>query len=119
MMVTWQDLKQLRAAGRRPELPIIVTLRRSDAWNVFTPAFCVIVHEPGTVFPVEQLEGLEVLLRMPCPKAAAVARLMRERGASPARCQCWCECAQELTQFPCRSCSDWCGLAEVRDAAAA
>lgn len=119
MIATWDDLAALRAAGKRPGLPVVVTLRRADAWRVFTEPFCVIVHEPGKPFPVELLDGLEVLLRMPCPQAAAIARLIRAKGVAVRRCESWCDCAAELTQFPSPSCRDWTPLTEVTDAAAA
>ena len=104
MILTWDELRAIREADQRPGLPVIVTLDRRDAFAVFTPAFAVIVHEPGKAIPLEVLDGLAVILRMPCPKAARVARALRAKGVKPTHCESWCACLRELTNAPATTC---------------
>lgn len=106
MIITWAQLRAMREAGQRPGLPVIVTLDRRDAFRIFTAAFAVVVHQPGTPMPLELLDGLAVLLRMPCEYASRVARALRSRGVKPAHCESWCACRASLTVTPDASCED-------------
>ena len=102
---TWPDLKRLRASGKRPRLPVIITDRPKDAFSLFDLQFLVIVHESGTPFPVEVLRDLDVVLMLDCAKATKIAAMFRERDAWPASCRSWCACEKQLTVTPERSCS--------------
>lgn len=105
MILSWDELRAMREAGQRPGLPVVVTLDRRDAYRLFTPAFAVVVHEPGKPMPLELLDGLAVILRMRCPQASKVARALRSKGVRPAHCESWCECLRELTSGPAATCT--------------
>lgn len=102
--MTWKDLAELRERGQRPLLPLVVTTRPRSC-DAFEDAGCLVVqHQPGARFPADLLHGLDVILMLTCSQAHAIAKLLRERGVRPWRCQSWCHCRAELTAFPVPAC---------------
>lgn len=101
-MNTWADLANLREAGLRPGLPLIITTYRDSRIANFEEMGCmVIMHTAGTKFHVELLEGLRVWLFLGgCEKPAAIARLAKVKGTQPEELCCWCECHKTLVANP-------------------
>lgn len=99
MSCTWGQLADLRANGKRPALTVFVTTDERYARRLmFDLGVMAILQKPGEPMPVELLEGLDVILWLDdCEQAAAVSRLVRRRGVTPASLRAWCRCDRELT----------------------
>lgn len=97
MAMTWADLAELRSRGQRPALRMFVTTRESFARRMTWVGCAAVLHEPGEPFPVELLDGLDVILDLgSCERAAKVKRLMDARDVKPTRLQTWCRCEKSL-----------------------
>lgn len=102
----WDALRQLRWSGRKPALPVIVTMNpvlpaRFDGVGCMT-----ILHKRGEAFPAALLRGLEVIAFFDsCSEASKVQRIFDRLDCYPARFQVWCICGSCLTVCP-RSCAD-------------
>lgn len=104
--MTWSDLRALRLRGQRPSLRLIVTTSARFAHRMAWVGCASIVHESGTAMPVELLDGLDVILDLGnCDRASKVKRLCDSKGVNLARCEAWCQCAQNLTVSP-KSCDE-------------
>lgn len=108
----WEALRDLRATGRRPTLPVVVTTKRQMPWRLQGVGCLTVLHEAGTKFPVEHLAGLEVIFLFErCELASHVWRLAKSRGVK-FNAQVWCECAGCLSCLPmscesARAAIDW------------
>lgn len=100
MICTWGQLAQLRAAGQRPAMTLIVSTSRRFAWNVGQLGAMTILQQRGEPMPVELLDGLDVIFHLDnCDQNAAVLRLMRSKGVIAGRAgqvRCWCKCFEFL-----------------------
>jgi hypothetical protein len=105
MGMTWKDLAELRAAGQKPLLPIIVTTWpkpwRPHAREIFERGAMVITHKSGEPIPVKLLDGLRVILALDsCDQTSAVCRLLAARGVKAQSIHGWCQCYREFTACP-------------------
>lgn len=106
MNATWEQLHELRAAGKRPTYRVVVTTDPSFAHRVADPAVMCIVHKPGAAMPVELLEGLDVLLWLDnCDQCTAVLRLCRAKEIQPRDLRLWCSCFRHF-DTGCSPCKD-------------
>lgn len=108
--MTWDDLKQLRAQGLKPSMPVIVALRFDAVPQMLAEEGCgVIVQKPGEPFPAELLDGLRVWLFTGCDKASNVVKAMVSKGVRPAEFCAWCECFNRMDSQPvhCEVAKQW------------
>lgn len=104
--MTWVDLRALRLRGQRPTLRLFVTTSERFASRMAWVGCAAVVHEAGTPMPVELLDGLDVIFDLGnCERAAKVKALCDAKGVNLARCETWCQCAQNLTVAP-KPCSE-------------
>lgn len=103
-MNTWEELRQLRRAGMKPSLPVVVMVDDRRPSRLLAEEGCMVIqHKPGEVFPVELLEGLRVWLFLrSCGRAQAVQMLVGSRGVKAAELSSWCECSQSFERCPVR-----------------
>ncbi len=104
MICTWQQLLELRSAGKRPTMKLVVTSSRRFAYGFDEIGVMAILHTRGEPMPVELLEGLQVIFHFEdCAQSSAVSRLLSTRGVTLEWYRFWCECYDELTTIvmPC------------------
>jgi hypothetical protein len=102
----WKVLADMRKVGKKPGLPVFITMRPKLARNVEGAGCFSIVHGFGKPVPVELLDGLDVMLDFEwCYLAGRVKRLMDERGVKPKSMRAWCACADEFV-VTCGKCDD-------------
>jgi hypothetical protein len=107
----WRPLAELRAAGLKPKLPVVVTTDLGVKRRKFGDGSLVIVHRPGERMPVALLDGIDVRLVLDrCDTAGAVYELMAARGVRPTSCSIWCRCAGHLVGavWPCERVASLC-----------
>lgn len=102
--MNWQDLRELRKAGMRPSLPVVVTVDGKRPAHLLASEGCMVIqHKPGDQFPVELLDGLRVWLFLrSCGRAQSVQALMVARNVKAAEIATWCECSQTFERCPVR-----------------
>lgn len=110
-MATWSDLRDLRAHGLRPSLPVIVTTDgKRPSWFMEQEGCLVIRHAAGEPFAAELLEGLRVWLFLGgCDRGQAVVRSCVAKGVVPAELRSWCLCMARLESNPpgCEVVREW------------
>lgn len=109
--MNWQDLRQLRAQGLKPSLPVMVTTHPSSLARLLDcEGFAVLVHKPGETFHAELLDDLRVLLFLDtCTQAQGVVKALRSKGSKPAELRSWCQCLHRLESSPvcCKVAQEW------------
>ncbi|HEX2652105.1 MAG TPA: hypothetical protein VHN11_00445 [Xanthobacteraceae bacterium] len=109
--MNWDDLRQMRAQGLKPALPLIVTVHADRVARTLADEGCgVIVHRSGDRLPVELLDGLWVWLFLGnCDRGQAVVRAMSAKQVRPAELLCWCECGKRFDSQPvtCETARAW------------
>lgn len=102
--MTWDDLRQLRAAGLKPSLPVMVATKPGSLGRLLdSEGFAVLEVKAGEPFHAELLDDLDVLLFLGnCDRASAVVKAMRAKSVKPERLRTWCECSQQLDSSPVR-----------------
>jgi hypothetical protein len=101
-MSTWNDLRELRAVGMAPGLPLVVAVGEPRLMqNVGDIGAMVVQHRPGEVFPVELLAGLRVWLFLgSCDRSVAVIRALKIKGVEVEELRTWCPCNRRLVSMP-------------------
>lgn len=91
----------MRLAGKRPQLPVIVTTKPHLPRRLEGVGCLVILHKAGEVMPIKLLEGLDVIFFFErCELASHVAKLAKAKGAAFASAKTWCSCAGLLSILP-------------------
>lgn len=99
--LTWEALRELRAGGQKPTLPIIVTTKRHLPYRLHGVGCMVILHEAGKAMPVNLLEGLDVIFFFDrCDLVVSVWNLCQSKGIRMASTKTWCSCEQALSIVP-------------------
>ena len=109
--MNWDDLRQMRAKGLRPSLPVIIATKPSNITRTLDEEGCgVIIHKPGERFHVELLDELRVWLFLDdCGRAQAIIRSMNSKGVHPAEFSAWCPCMRRMDSQPvsCDVAAEW------------
>lgn len=109
----WDALRQMRLAGSKPSMPVIVTSQPHLPKRLEGVGCLVILHRSGDVMPVKLLEGLDVIWFFEqCHLAEFTWKLCKDRGVKLARSRVWCGCANLLSILPMwchshREAEDW------------
>lgn len=114
-MSTWDDLRQLRVAGHKPTLPVIVTSHAHLPKRLEGVGCLTILHRAGEPMPVKLLEGLHVIWFFEqCHTAEFTWKLCRTKGINLASSRVWCGCANLLSILPmwCHSYAETCEWGE-------
>jgi hypothetical protein len=99
--MTWDALRQLREGGEKPSLPVIVTTKRELPRRLDGVGCLTVLHEAGTPFPVELLDGIDVIFFFDkCELAGQVQRLAKSKGVKFGWARAWCTCGSFLTVAP-------------------
>lgn len=99
--MTWDSLRELRATGTKPALPLIVTSSETLPERFRNIGALVVFAKPGDAFPVELLAGLDVILMLDtCALASRVFNLADRKGVQFERLRAWCDCGSLLTVAP-------------------
>jgi hypothetical protein len=99
-MNTWQQLRDLRQAGKSPALMlIIVSPKQYRLRQTFESiGSMVIEHSPGEPIQFELLADLDVMLLLDsCKAASEFAEAQRSAQHPTARMRAWCQCSAALT----------------------
>jgi hypothetical protein len=101
-MNTWADLRELRAQGLKPSLPVVISSDGRPPAHMLAEEGCLVIrHNAGEMFHVELLEGLRVIAFLgTCNRAQAVVKLMNARGVQPEEFRAWCDCQKRLDSMP-------------------
>jgi hypothetical protein len=116
----WDALRQIRLAGQKPTLPVIVTSIPHLPKRLEGVGCLVILHQSGEVMPVKLLEGLDVIWFFDrCHVAQFTWKLCQDKGVKLARSRVWCACAELLSALPmwCDSHADMVRWAEEKASA--
>lgn len=106
MNATWEQLRVLREAGRKPALMVVITTQRWFVRGWDQQGVMCILHRPGEKFPVELLEGLEVLVWLDnCDQTYALIRHMSLKGVQAKNFHHVCKCYSCCDSW-CRPCSE-------------
>ncbi|MDP9090166.1 MAG: hypothetical protein M3O26_15650 [Pseudomonadota bacterium] len=97
----WDALRQLRMAGKKPTLPVIVTTKPQLPQRLDGVGCLVILHKAGEVMPIKLLDGLDVIFWFDrCELELHVKHMADAKGVTFERSRVWCNCAGLLSILP-------------------
>jgi hypothetical protein len=103
----WDALRQMRIAGQKPSLPVIVTTLPQLPKRLEGVGCLVILHKAGEAMPIKLLDGLDVIFYFrQCDLMVPVWKLAKSKDVTFASARTWCSCSDILSVVP-MWCDSW------------